>query len=95
MLRLSLRAPRLADAVVVVPESDEVIEEIACDTQSLFVHKSRAGRSVLVRLPFGGGPGRDIALPWTGWISELVTTLGRKASSCAWRAGPTRTGICS
>ena len=78
VLRLSLHAPRLADAVVVAPESDEVIEEIACDAQALFVHKSRAGRSALVRLPFGGGPGRDIALPWTGWISELVTTPGQE-----------------
>ncbi|WXA89779.1 prolyl oligopeptidase family serine peptidase [Pendulispora rubella] len=80
VLRVSLEKPNLADAEVVVAESGDVIEEMAFDAKSLYLHMNHNGRSRLRRLPFGTRKVEDISLPFDGWIDDIVADPLREGS---------------
>jgi prolyl oligopeptidase len=73
ILRVALDHPRLANARVVISESDDVIESFAVDAHALYVVLTHNGRSRLHRLDLTSGRSEDLALPFEGWIDTLVT----------------------
>ncbi|WP_394842990.1 prolyl oligopeptidase family serine peptidase [Pendulispora brunnea] len=78
ILRTSLKSPNLANAIVIVPESEDVIERIAADAKFLYVHRSHQGRSRLQRFSFVKGTLEELKLPFEGWIDELKTDPTRE-----------------
>jgi len=78
VLRISLKTPNLAKAEVIVPEGEDVVQEIAADSKFLYVHRSHQGRSRLQRYSFSKGTLEELALPFEGWIDDLATDPARE-----------------
>lgn len=77
VLRTSLRAPDLAHADIVVPESEAVIRAIASAEDALYVQLLDGGVARLRRLEFrAGGAAAPIQLPYDGAISVYPFTQG-------------------
>ncbi len=73
ILRVSLENPHLTSAGIVVSESSDVIEGLTVDAKALYVRKNRSGRSRLERIPFNSHLVEQVALPFEGWINNIVT----------------------
>lgn len=72
VLRTSLSNPDLAHASVVVPATDAVIKRVAVARDALYVQLLDGGIGRLLRVPFGGGQGQRVQLPYDGNIQEMV-----------------------
>ncbi|MDQ2798308.1 MAG: prolyl oligopeptidase family serine peptidase, partial [Armatimonadota bacterium] len=73
VLRLSLSHPDLAKAEVVVPETEAVVTSVGPAQDALYVQKLDGGISRLFRMPYGGGPLQEVALPYKGAVDGLTT----------------------
>ncbi len=77
VLRTSVRAPDLAHAEVVVPESEAVVRAIGAAEDALYIQMLDGGIARLMRLPFGaGGVPAAVELPYDGGISTYPFTQG-------------------
>jgi prolyl oligopeptidase len=75
ILRVSPESPDLAEAEVVVPESDGVIQSFAAGTSRLWVQEILGGPSRLRVVPFGDSPRRTVntgEVSRIGWLTRLV-----------------------
>ena len=94
VLRLSLSQPDLAKAEVIVPESQSVVTAVGPAQDALYVEKLDGGISRLFRLPYGGGPAREVALPYKGAVDGLTTDYRHPGALFLETPGPTpRSGI--
>jgi prolyl oligopeptidase len=83
LLRLSAKTPRLDTATVLMPASDQVIEQMTGAADGLYVALQRDGRSSLRRVDYGSGHSEEIALPFDGWIDRIVTDIRRPGARVA------------
>ncbi|MDQ6694367.1 MAG: prolyl oligopeptidase family serine peptidase [Chloroflexota bacterium] len=84
IISTSLRAPDLAGAELVVPESAAVIEDLKVVGDALIVRDMDGGLARLRRIPLGGGTPEPVRLPFSGsilapggetdWASEQSST---------------------
>jgi prolyl oligopeptidase len=91
VLRLSLGAPELADAQVVVPASEVVVTGISAATDALYIQDLDGGIGRLRRLPYTGGSVQPVKLPFDGAIQSLVTsptTAGAWLELTSWTKSP-------
>jgi prolyl oligopeptidase len=73
VLRIAPSAsPALADARVVVPESDGVIEDVAVTASRIYVHDLLGGPSRIRVFDRDGRPGPGVALPPISSVTQLV-----------------------
>jgi prolyl oligopeptidase len=70
---------KLADATVVVPESDAVIEGLALTASYLYVSDLVGGPSRLRRFDLAGKNGRELPIPANSGIGDLITLKDRAA----------------
>ena len=83
VVRTTLRAPDVAHAAIVVPESEGVVTAIGAARDALYVQSLEGGLGRLRRLPFGAGRLEPVGLPFDGAISALVTSARRAGALLA------------
>ena len=74
LIRTSLSRPDLAHALEVVPQSRQVILDIAESQDGLYLQMLDAGIGRLVRVPFETGRPEEVKLPYDGAISIKLTS---------------------
>ena len=76
VLKLDLKQPDLAQAVVVVPPSESVITGLAAAKDALYVRRMNGSTSDLLRVPFAAGAGPlAVTLPFDADISALAADV--------------------
>ncbi|HEX5546377.1 MAG TPA: prolyl oligopeptidase family serine peptidase [Ktedonobacterales bacterium] len=84
-------APDLAQAMVVVPESEAVLQDICVAGEYLLVREMKAGIGGLRRVPLAGGAPEAVSLPDTGAILDWAGEPGSNVvylATTAWTAAP-------
>jgi prolyl oligopeptidase len=72
IIETDLTAPNLASAATIVPESMDVIRNLAVAADGLYYVSSDGGFSVVNRIPNGGSP-VAVKLPYAGTVASLDT----------------------
>jgi prolyl oligopeptidase len=77
VLRMTAGSPRLDTATVIIPEGDDVIEDIDGASDALYVTVQKGGHALLRRVPYGGGKIEDVPLPFEGWTDQVAVDQSR------------------
>jgi prolyl oligopeptidase len=91
VLAVQLPDVDLANARVVVPESERVIDDVALAGDVLLVRERDAGIARLRRVPLTGGDPYDVALPVDGTILDFAAEPGNDdvlVSMTSWTVAP-------
>jgi prolyl oligopeptidase len=75
VLHTKLSAPDVAQAEVVVPAGEPVIQNIAAASDALYIQELDGGLGRLVRLAYSGGKPEQIQLPFDGSVGLSATDL--------------------
>jgi prolyl oligopeptidase len=73
VLKVNLSQLNLANAAIVVPESQAVITKISAAKDALYVQLLDAGIGRISRIPHGGGKATPVSLPVEGTVRDLAT----------------------
>jgi prolyl oligopeptidase len=73
VLHTKLSDPEMAQAQVVVPPSEPVIQNIAAASDGLYLQELDGGIGRMVRLPYSGGKPEQVRLPFDGSVALSAT----------------------
>jgi prolyl oligopeptidase len=71
ILKLDLKTPRLNTAKEILSASSDELLDIAVAKNALYAHVAEAGYSKLIQMELDGGKKEELALPYSGRVSEL------------------------
>ena len=77
VIRTRTGAPDLERAEVVVPAGRAVVQNLGAASDALYVQEMEGGLARLRRVPYGGGPGERLRMPFDGSIDFFVADARR------------------
>jgi prolyl oligopeptidase len=71
VLKVSAAHPDIANAAVIVPPGDAVVQNTIAMADALYVQELDGGIGKLVRIPYAGGAAKPVDLPFDGSVSVI------------------------